>query len=135
MYDYIQVHLCMCVCTLFDSVDCSPAGFPVYGISQARIPEWVRRFPSPADLPTSRIEPESSALAGRLFYRGVMGEAWDQRYPWTDECRLLGLCGAAPCDMRIQYLWEKSGNCQVLSCHFGGVPVGMLLPALPPGVT
>jgi len=48
-------------------------------------------FPSPVDLPNSGIEPESTALAGGLFHRGVTGQVWDQRYPWTDECHLLGL--------------------------------------------
>ena len=35
----------VCVCesclTLWDSMDCSPPGFSVHGISQARIVEWV----------------------------------------------------------------------------------------------
>ena len=48
-------------------------------------------FPSPADLPNSGIEPESTALPGGLFHRAVMGEGWDQGYTWTDECHLGAL--------------------------------------------
>ena len=48
-------------------------------------------FPSPADLPNSGIEPESTALPGGLFHPAVMGEGWDQGYTWTDECHLGAL--------------------------------------------
>ena len=36
-------------------MDYSLPGFSVYGISQARIPEWLP-FPSPGDLPNLGIE-------------------------------------------------------------------------------
>ena len=36
-----QVLVAQLPLTLCDPVDCSPAGFSVYGISQARILEWV----------------------------------------------------------------------------------------------
>ena len=49
MYKHIYVCVCVCVCaqatqlcpTLCDPMDCSPPGFSVHGISQARIFEWV----------------------------------------------------------------------------------------------
>ena len=47
-------------------MDCSPQGSSVHGILQARILEWVS-FPTPGDLPDSRIDPTSfvsPALAG-----------------------------------------------------------------------
>ena len=45
---------------------CSPPGFSVHGISQARILEWFA-IPSPGDLPDPGVEPESPALAGGFF--------------------------------------------------------------------
>ena len=67
----------MCVCarsfqwcpTLCDPVDCSPQGFLVHGILQAR--HWRGLpCPPPGDLPNPGIKPESPmspALAGRFF--------------------------------------------------------------------
>ena len=67
--------LCVCVCvcvvcvcvlvvqsclTLCDPVDCSPPGFSVHGILQARILELP--CPSPGELPDPGIKPMSSAL-------------------------------------------------------------------------
>ena len=42
----VEVHVCMCSViqscpTLCDPMDCSPPGFSVHGISQARILGWV----------------------------------------------------------------------------------------------
>ena len=51
-------------------MDCSPPGFSVYGILQARILEWVL-FPSPGDFTNPGIEPVSPmppALASRYFF-------------------------------------------------------------------
>ena len=42
-------------------MDCSPPGFSVHGILQARIVEWIS-FPSPEELPNPGIEPWSPAL-------------------------------------------------------------------------
>ena len=41
--------------------DCSPPGSSVYGISQARILEWVP-FLSPGTLPNPEIKPKSPEL-------------------------------------------------------------------------
>ena len=50
----------MCL-TLCDPMNCSPPGFSVHGILQARILEWAA-FPSPGDLPHPGIKPRSLAL-------------------------------------------------------------------------
>ena len=44
-----------------NTVDCSPPGSYVHGVSQARILEWVG-FPSPGHLPNPGIEPMSPEL-------------------------------------------------------------------------
>ena len=44
--------------TLRDPMDCSPPGFSVQGILQAKILEWVD-MPSSRDLPAPGIEPMS----------------------------------------------------------------------------
>ena len=46
---------------LCDLTDCSPPGFSVHELLQARILEWVA-IPSPGDLPHPGIKPGSSAL-------------------------------------------------------------------------
>ena len=46
-----QLYLILC-----DSMDCSPPGFSVHGILQARILEWLS-FPLPGDLPYPGIKP------------------------------------------------------------------------------
>ena len=50
VYTHTHTHVCVCVCvtqsclSLCDSMDCSPPGFSVHGILQARILEWVAFF-------------------------------------------------------------------------------------------
>ena len=54
---------------LCNAIDCTPPGFSVHGIFQARILNWVP-FPSPGDLPHPGTEPVSPAfpvLAGGFF--------------------------------------------------------------------
>ena len=56
--------------TLCNPMDCSPPGFSVHGILQARILEWVAMPSSKGDLPEPGIEPfsfMSPALADRFF--------------------------------------------------------------------
>ena len=55
--------------TLSDTVDCSPPSFPVHGILQARVLEWVAVSFS-SDLPDPGIEPASSALLVDSFPKG-----------------------------------------------------------------
>ena len=47
-------------------MDCGPPGSSLHGFSQARILVWLP-FPSLRDLFEVRIEPETPALAGKLF--------------------------------------------------------------------
>jgi len=57
-------------------MDCSPPGFSVYGIFQARILEWVAISYS-RDLPNPRTEPMSLAspeLAGGFFTTAPPGK-------------------------------------------------------------
>ena len=59
-------YLCMCLdaqlcLTLFDSLDCSPPGSSVHGISPGKTLEWVA-MPSSMDLSNPGIESRSPAL-------------------------------------------------------------------------
>ena len=49
--------------TLCDPMECSPPGFSVHGISQARILEWLP-FLFPGNLPHPGIQPASPAWQG-----------------------------------------------------------------------
>ena len=62
-----SLHLCPTLC---NPIDCSLPGSSVHGVFQARVWSGLL-FPSPGDLPSSGIKPESlvsPALAGRYFY-------------------------------------------------------------------
>ena len=72
--------------TLCDPVDCSPPGFSVHGILQARILEWIAilgfsrqeywsglPFPSPGDLPNLGIESRSPALQADSLLSELQG--------------------------------------------------------------
>ena len=50
----------------FDSMDCSPPGFPVHGFPRHEYWSGLP-FPLPRNLPDPRIEPQSPALAGGFF--------------------------------------------------------------------
>ena len=52
--------------TLCDPVDCSPPGFCVHGVSQARILRWFA-FLLQGDLHDPEIEPTTPAFAGGFF--------------------------------------------------------------------
>ena len=79
MTNLVCVKLLQSFATLCDPMDCSPPGFSVYGILQARYWNgWL--CPSPGDFPYSGIEPASllsSALAGRFFITSTTWEAHD----------------------------------------------------------
>ena len=71
---------------LCDPMDCSPPGYSVQGIFQARIQEWVD-ISSPVDLPDSGIGPiclASPALAGKL-YRWI---TWKPSYTHRNQYEL-----------------------------------------------
>ena len=66
----MSVCVCVCVCVviklcqiLYNLMKCSPPGFSVHWISQARILEWVA-VSDPGIEPTSPVSP---ALAGEFF--------------------------------------------------------------------
>ena len=74
--------------TLCDSLDCSPPGFSVHGILQARILEWVA-LPFPGDLPNPGMEPASlmsPALADGFFTTSTTTETKE-----IDGCQRLGI--------------------------------------------
>ena len=56
----MRVKLLQSCAILFDPMDCSPPGFSVHRILQARIPEWVA-MSSSRNLPNPGIEPVSPA--------------------------------------------------------------------------
>ena len=58
---------------LCDSVHCSPPGFSVHEILQARILEWFP-FPVPEDIPDSRIEPRFPALQANALLSELLGK-------------------------------------------------------------
>ena len=63
-------------------MDCSPPGFSVHGIFQARILEWVPR-PPPGDFPDPGMEAASlmcPVLAGGIFTTSATWEAHLTRY-------------------------------------------------------
>ena len=62
---------CLILC---HSVDCDPPGSSVHGISQARILELVA-MPFSRDSSDSELEPESPALASRVFTTSTTREA------------------------------------------------------------
>ena len=57
---YVCVLVAQLCLTLCNPMNCSPPGFSVHGILQARILEWIA-IPFPEDLPDPRIEPWSAA--------------------------------------------------------------------------
>ena len=76
--------------TLCDLVDCSPPGFSVRGISQARILEWGA-ICSRGDLPYPGIEPTSDcrqtpALQADSVLTELPGKPLDMCIPVVDSC-------------------------------------------------
>ena len=64
--------------TLWNSMDCSPPGSSVHGISQARILEWVA---SSRGSSWTGIKPASLALAGRFLITEPPGKPLTDRWP------------------------------------------------------
>ena len=58
---YVCVLVAQSCPALCNPMDCSPPGFFVHGILQARILEWLP-FPLPEDVPNPGIKPQSLAL-------------------------------------------------------------------------
>ena len=77
---YVCIHTQLCL-TLCDTMDYSPPGSSVHGILQARTREWgAIPFPSPGDLPNSRIEPRSPALQAESLPPELPGNPYEQSY-------------------------------------------------------
>ena len=69
---HVRAHICAQSCqTLFDTIDCSPPGFSVHGICQARILEWVAiSFSRGSSWPRNRTRVSCISCIGRriLYY-------------------------------------------------------------------
>ena len=81
---YVPLLLFNCQVTsdsLCDTMDCSPTDSSVYGISQARILEWVVISLS-RDLPDPGIGPTFPALAGWFFTTEPPGKPMYFYYGW-----------------------------------------------------
>ena len=72
MLHKINVHSCS-IASFYNPMYCSPPGFSVHGLLQARIPEQVAFLP-PGDLPNPGIEPVSPAFTERFFITAPPGK-------------------------------------------------------------
>ena len=66
------VYICLC-CSCLHPTDCSPPGFPVHRISQARI---LVPFPSPGNLPDPGIEHLSPAWQADTLPLSHLGSSY-----------------------------------------------------------
>ena len=79
----MRVKLLQSCSTLWDPMDCSPPGFSVHGVLQAKLLEMP--FPPPRDLPDPGIEPVSlgcPALAEGFFTTSATWEAPTNKIPY-----------------------------------------------------
>ena len=72
--------------TLCNPVDCSPPGSSLYGIFQARIPEWVARYFSRG---SSQCMDQAhiscvSCIGRRVLYHWATKEAWWHQRPYKE---------------------------------------------------
>ena len=67
---FFSTQYCAALC---DPMSCSPLGFSVHGLLQARIWSGLP-FPSPGDLPDPGIEPGSSALQADSLPTELLGK-------------------------------------------------------------
>ena len=74
------LQLCLTLC---DPMDCSPPGFPIHGILQARILEWVI-MPSSRESSQPGIEPEFPALQ----VDSLLSESPEKPYGSTHESKI-----------------------------------------------
>ena len=81
-------------------MDCSPPGSSVFGISQAKILEWVAISFS-GDLPDSQIEPMSPALLGEFFISEFLGKCVNF-HAIALFCRLLSQMGNVEWDKTLE---------------------------------
>ena len=62
---------------LYNPVDCNLPGFPVHGIFQARVPEWVA-FSFSRGSSQPRDQTQISHITGRCFTLWATREAWSR---------------------------------------------------------
>ena len=121
--------------TLCDAVDCSPPGFSVHGILQARILEWVAT-PSSRGSSWPRNQTQVSCIAGRFFTVWANREAqgkvktmgcwlqkarlrtlnrWDQGSRFRNECiccvvQLWGTPQVGRCPICYGHQWRNNSR-------------------------
>ena len=100
-----SLHVCMLsslvMSNSFHPVDCSPPGFPVHEIFQARKLEWVAiSFSGGSDFPNSGIEPTSLSLAGSLYHYATWEAPTSSSLDIT-MIYIFSLCGD---DIKIYFL-------------------------------
>ena len=83
--DTVKVLVAQLCLTLCDPMDCSPPGFSVPGIFQARILESLLSLglSSPGDLPDPGIEPGSPALQADALTSDPGGKPREVPYVWS----------------------------------------------------
>ena len=110
--------MCVCTCsgvthllfpTLCDSVDCSPPGFSVHGILQARILEWVA-IPSCRGSSWPRHQTRVSRIASRLL------TDWASREAMLSPVQPFATHGLQVA--RLLCPWNFPGKNTGVCCHF-----------------
>ena len=110
-WSWVCVCVCVCVCvgmycclvaksclTLCNPMHCSPPGFSVHGISQARILKWVAISFSRRSIPTQRLNPPFlNCQADWILYYWATWEAMDMYiyahfYTCTHTCVYICMC-------------------------------------------
>ena len=118
----------MCVCVLvtkscpplWDPKDCSPSGFSIHGISQARILEWIA-IPFPRGSSWPRDQTHVSCIAGRFFTIWATGEAHPSPY---QPLSMLSHCTKSSVS-QINQQCDPS-HCSIVSKVFSGLIHGCM---------
>ena len=115
---------------LYNPMDCSPPGFSVHGVFQAKLLKWVAISSSRASScrgiePTSPVSP---LLAGRFFTTEPSGKPMNEVWTSVNNCTALTVTrGDLPGLRRLVVFTVSVDN--VLSCrgmvsfHYSGTPV------------
>ena len=101
---------------MYNSLDCSPPGFSVHGIFQARILEWVAIFLLQGNLPNQGIEPMSPGSAALQadslltdpstvhHFPSLCSSTLAWQIPWMEEPGRLQSMGS----LRVGHDWATS---------------------------
>ena len=128
--DYICCSVARSCPTLCDPMDCSPPGFSVHGIFQARILEWAA-IPSPGDLPHPGIEPVSPPLQVDSLLTEPPGKPWANKYVYIYIYIYIYIWGISLSSLfRATLTWKSSTQ----GSNPGLQHCGQTLPPEPPGV-